>query len=74
MGRSFCPSNHPKVYTKFTVEKPFDISDDVWFHVPMVDHVDWKEVADGVITAMEESDGQCGPEEIADGATNDDKE
>ncbi|GKZ00331.1 hypothetical protein MPSEU_000986000 [Mayamaea pseudoterrestris] len=38
---SFCPpSKHAKIYSKFTVETPRDISDNLWFHVPAIDHVD----------------------------------
>ncbi|GKY90560.1 hypothetical protein MPSEU_000029700 [Mayamaea pseudoterrestris] len=51
---SFCPSDHAKIYSKFTVETPNDISHHLWFHVPVIDNVDWKEIAEGVIDSLEE--------------------
>jgi hypothetical protein len=48
------PTDHPKVYSKFTVIAPDDVSDNLWFHVSAVDDVDWKEIAGSVIDSLEE--------------------
>jgi hypothetical protein len=51
---SFCPTKKPKIYSKFTVKTPKSIWDNLWFHVPAIDNVDWREIAGSVIDSLEE--------------------
>jgi hypothetical protein len=54
-ARSFCHTDKPKVYSKFTVYASDTLSDNLWRHVPVVDE-DWKAVAASIIDSLDVSE------------------